>query len=88
MIDMQREPVMISGLVTAVLEAFIMLALQMGWISWDEAQVASFNNFIVALMALGAVIVPLLAAYFARNRVTPVADPRTADGQPAQLVAK
>ena len=85
---MQREPVMLGGLVTAAIEAFIMLALQMGWISWNTEQVASFNNFVVALMALGAVVIPLAVAYFARNRVTPMADPRTVDGKPAEIVAK
>ena len=65
-----------------------MLALQMGWISWDSEQVASFNNFVVAFVAIAVAAVPLVAAYVARNRVTPVADPRTADGKPANLVAK
>lgn len=83
-----REPVLIGGLVVAVLEAFIMMALQMSWISWDTEQVASFNNFVVALIALGAVIVPLAGAYIARARVTPIADPRMGDGDAAVLVEK
>ena len=83
-----REPVMIGGLIVAVLEAFIMMALQMGWLSWDTEQVASFNNFIVALIALGAVIIPLAGAYITRAKVTPLADPRTASGDPAVLLSK
>ena len=83
-----REPVMIGGLIVAVLEAFIMMALQMGWLSWDTEQVASFNNFIVALIALGAVIIPLAGAYIARGKVTPMADPHTASGDPAVLLSK
>ena len=80
----QREPVMIGGLVTAVLEMFIMMAMQMGWITWDTGQLASFNNFIVALVALLVAVVPIGVAYFARKKVTPVADPRAGDG--AKLV--
>lgn len=80
-----REPVMIGGLVVAVLEAFIFMALQMGWITWDTEQVASFNNFVVALIALGAVVIPLAGAYIARAKVTPIADPRDADGNVVRL---
>ena len=83
---MKREPVAIAALVVAVLEMFIMMALTMGWISWDSGQVASFNNFVVALAALGVAVIPLAGAYFARARVTPIADPRGADG--VQLVVR
>ena len=83
---MKREPVALAALVVAVLEMFIMMALTMGWLSWDSGQVASFNNFMVALMALLVVVVPLAGAYFARARVTPIADPRDGDG--VTLVAK
>ena len=77
---MKREPVAIAALIVAVLEMFLMMALTMGWISWDSNQMASFNNFVVALMALLVVIVPMVGAYFARARVTPIADPRDGDG--------
>ena len=83
---MKREPVAIAALIVAVLEMLIMMALTMGWISWDSEQIASFNNFVVALMALLVAVVPLVGAYFARARVTPIADPRDADG--AELIAR
>ena len=83
---MKREPVAIAALVVAVLEMFIMMALTMGWLSWDGNQVASFNNFIVAVAALLVVVVPLVGAYFARAKVTPIADPRDGDG--VQLVVR
>lgn len=70
---------MIGGLVVAFLEMFILMAIQMGWLSWDTQQVASFNNFIVASVALAAVILPLAGAYVARSKVTPIADPRLPD---------
>ena len=77
---MKREPVAIAALIVAVLEMFIMMMLAMGWVSWNTEQVASFNNFIVALAALGVAVIPLAGAYFARARVTPIADPRNGDG--------
>ena len=77
---MKREPVAIAALVVAVLEMLIMMALTMGWVSWNTEQVASFNNFVVALMALLVAVVPLVGAYFARAKVTPIADPRNGDG--------
>ena len=83
---MKREPVAIAALVVAVLEMFLMMALTMGWISWDSSQVASFNNFVVALMALLVAVVPLAGAYFARAKVTPISDPRNAAG--VELIVK
>ena len=85
---MKREPVMLGGLIVAVLEMFILMCIQMGWISWDNEQVASFNNFIVALVALLAVAIPIVGAYIARAKVTPLADPHTLDGEPAELVKR
>ena len=81
-----NEPVMLAATIVAMVEALIIMFVTMGWISWDSAQVASFNNFIVAFVALGAIAVPLGGAYFARKQVTPVANPRNADG--AELVVK
>ena len=82
---MKREPVMIGGLVVAFLEMFILMAIQMGWIGWNSEQVASFNNFIITLVALA---IPIIGAYIARTKVTPLADPHTPDGDPAELVKK
>ena len=77
---MKREPVAIAALIVAMLETFIFMALTMGWITWNTEQVASFNNFVVALMALLVAVIPLAGAYFARAKVTPIADPRDGDG--------
>jgi len=82
---MKREPVVIAGAGTALLEALIVLAVQMGWVSWNSDQIASLNNFIITFVALAALVVPL---YFARARVTPIADPKTADGEAAELVKR
>ena len=78
-----NEPVMVGGLVIALFGAAVLWAMQMGWLDWDSEQLASFNKFIAALVAL---VVPMAVAYFVRKRVTPVANPRNADG--VELVAK
>ena len=80
-----REPVMVGGLVTALFGALILFAMQMGWLDWNAEQLASFNNLIATLVAL---VVPIAVAYFVRAKVTPIADPRTADGDAAVLLLK
>jgi hypothetical protein len=85
---LQREPAVIGGAITTVIETFVLMAIQMGWLNWDSEQIVSFNNFIVAFVPLVGLVAPMVLAYAVRARVTPVSDPRTADGQPANLVAK
>ncbi|NIQ12713.1 MAG: hypothetical protein GWN55_04275 [Phycisphaerae bacterium] len=68
-----------------MLEMLILMLVSLGVIPWNSEQIASVNNFIVAFVALAALVVPM---YLARRVVTPVSDPRLADGQPAQLVKK
>ena len=78
-----REPVLIGGLVVAFFGAFVLFAMQMSWLDWDAEQLASFNNLIAALVAL---VIPVAVAYFVRKKVTPMADPRTPNGDAARLV--
>ena len=80
-----REPVMFGGLIVAVIEMGILMAMQMNWVNWNAEQLASFNNFVIALVALGA---PIVGAYIARRKVTPLADPHTASGETAVLLPK
>ena len=78
-----NEPALIGGLVIALFGAAVLWAMQMGWLDWDSEQLASFNNLVAALVAL---VVPVAVAYFVRKKVTPVANPKSADG--AELVVK
>ena len=78
-----NEPVLIGGLVIALFGAAVLWAMQMGWLDWDSEQLASFNNLVAALVAL---VVPVAVAYFVRKKVTPVANPKSADG--VDLVVK
>lgn len=79
---MKREPVMIGAAVVAFLEMAILMAIQMGWIDWNTQQIASFNNFVISLVALAGLLIPL---FIARSKVTPVADPRLPDDIIEQL---
>jgi len=88
LVKASNEPVMLSGLFITLAESTVLLAIQMGWLTWDSEQIASFNNFVVALIALLAVAIPLTLSWFARGKVTPLSNPKTADGKPAHLVEK
>jgi len=87
---MTREPVLSAQAIAAAVSAVIMLGLGMavslGWINLNDTQMGSIEKFVTALLALVVLVAPqLVAAFWARNRVTPIADPKV-DGQPAALV--
>lgn len=87
---MTREPVLSAQGIAAAVSAVIMLGLGMavslGWIDLNETQMGSIEKFVTALLALLVLVAPqLVAAFWARQRVTPIADPKV-DGQPAALV--
>lgn len=76
----QREPVVIIGAVVAVVQASIGLAVAYGApLSGDQAAA-----IVAACAAAGAFI----QAIIAREKVTPVDDPRAADGSPLVPAAK
>ena len=82
-----REPVMIAAGVTAVMAALGML-VALDVIDLSNTQLASIETFLQALAAVLAVMVPLVAAWLARDKVTPMSDPRTNDGQPGQIIER
>ncbi len=69
-----REPVTIINAITAVIEASITLAIAFG-LELSPAQAGALMAFVVAVGTLIQTVV-------VRSHVTPVADPRAADGQP------
>ena len=88
---MSREPVISAQAIAAAISAVIMLGLGMavslGWISLDGTQMGSIEKFVGALLALAVLIGPqLVAAFWARKQVTPLAAPRTATGEDAVIV--
>jgi len=88
---MTREPVLSAQGIAAAFSAVIMLGLGMavslGWINLNDTQMGSIEKFVTALLALMVLVAPqLVAAFWARRRVTPTAAPKTATGEDAVIV--
>lgn len=88
--DKQPQPVVNSTYVASAVQVMIMaglgMAVQVGWLTLSPEQLGSIENFIKAFLALAVLIAPqIIAAFWARQRVTPIASPRI-DGQPAAIV--
>ncbi len=84
---MQSNPVIsaqaIAAGVSAVIMAFLAMLVSLGVISLDASQMDSVRVFLAAAGALAVIVVPqLVAAFWAKKQVTPLAAPMTADGQP------
>ena len=80
---MKTEPVLTAGAIAGVIMAFLGMAVSLGWLRLDEAQMKAVEAFVLPALAL---IVPIAAAWYARGKVTPVAAPKTAAGEPAAIV--
>jgi hypothetical protein len=67
--------------------AIVAMAASLGWIAINPEQMGAVERALAALGALAVLVVPqILAAVWARNQVTPVANPRTEDGQAGVIV--
>ena len=80
---MNREPVLTAGAVTGIIMAGLFMAVSLGWLHLNETQLGSIETFAGALLAL---LLPVLISLWPRSQVTPVAAPKTADGEPAVLL--
>lgn len=90
---MKNEPVLtytgLGGLVSAVIMMGFAMAVSLGWLTLVPEQMSAIEQFIGAVVALVVVVAPpLVGAVIARNKVTPVSNPRMANGQPAMLVPR
>lgn len=88
--DKQPQPVVNSTYIASAVQVMIMAALgmavQVGWLTLNTDQMGSIENFVKAFLALAVLIAPqIIAAFWARKQVTPLASPRI-DGQPAMIV--
>ena len=88
---MSKEPVISAQAIAAAVSAVIMLGLGMavslGWISLNDTQMGSIEKFVGALLALCVLVGPqLVAAFWARRKVTPLSAPKTATGETAVIV--
>lgn len=75
---MNREPVMTAGTLAGLVAGVIALLIAFG-VGVTPEQQKSILDFIPAVFAFAA---PIVAAYFARKQVTPVADPKNDQGVP------
>lgn len=87
----EPQPVVNSTYIAAAVQAVIMLGLGMavslGWLNLTGDQMGNVEKFVTAVIGLAVLIAPqIIAAFWARKRVTPIASPRLPDGQPAALV--
>ncbi len=87
---MSRDPVLSAQGIAAAFSAVIMLGLGMavslGWINLSETQMGSVEQFVTAVLGLAVLIGPqLVAAFWARRKVTPLAAPKL-NGEDAVLV--
>lgn len=88
---MSKEPVISAQAIAATFSAVIMLGLGMavslGWINLNDTQMGSIEKFVGALLALCVLVGPqLVAAFWARRKVTPLAAPKMPDGGAAVIV--
>lgn len=71
---MNREPLITAAIVTSIIGALITLLKAFG-VPLTADQQAAISSFVV-------LVAPLLMAFFARSKVTPLADPRDEDNHP------
>lgn len=69
---MSNEPLVTAAVIAAVIGAFITLLKAFG-VPLSADQQAAISSFVV-------VVAPLLTAWYARSRVTPLTKPRDEDG--------
>ena len=80
---LESQPVLTAASIAGVIVAGLTMAVSLGWLRLDEAQMQAIQAFILPLLGL---VLPVGAALWARGKVTPLADPHTEDKQPAVIV--
>jgi hypothetical protein len=79
----QTEPVLLAGTITGVIMAGLAMAVSLGWLNLNDGQMKSIETFVVGLLGL---LVPIALAWWARQKVTPLAAPKTKQGEEAILM--
>jgi hypothetical protein len=70
---LKREPVLWQTLILAIINLLVVFDL----VNLTDVQLGAINAGVAAVLG-----------FIVRQQVTPLADPRTRDGQPATLVAR
>ena len=76
---LRREPVAIAGSIVGLIMALIMWLITMGYLDWTHDQVTATEQLIAIAVPL---ILTAIGVILARNRTTPLVDPRDADHEP------
>ncbi len=85
---MKSEPVLVAGGIAGgiilLIVSFLVMMVSLEVWQLTLAQIATIRDFAARLVGLIALIValPVVTAWFARKKVTPLADPRAPDGEP------
>lgn len=84
---MKSEPVLsaqaIAAAVSTTVLAFLAMLVSLGVITLDTKQMGAIEAFLAAMGALAVLVAPqIVAAWWARGKVTPVANPKAANGEP------
>ena len=80
---MKTEPVLTAGAIAGVIMAGLAMAVSLGWLNLADSQMRAIQAFVLPVLGL---VLPIGAALWARGKVTPVASPKTADGQDAVII--
>lgn len=88
---LESQPVLtahgIAALIQTAIVSIITMMASFGWITVNPEQMGAVERTLAAVLALAVAVVPQTAAFvWARQQVTPLADPHTKDKQPAVIV--
>lgn len=88
---LESQPVLsahaIAAAAQAAIVAIVTMLASLGWISVNPEQMGAIERMLAAVGALLVLVVPqTLALLWARQQVTPTANPRTESGEPALIV--
>lgn len=78
------EPVKLAGAIGGALAGVGTIVVALGWVSQAnmDATTGAVVGLVSSVMVLLSIAAPIVTALRARRQVTPLADPRAADGVP------
>jgi len=83
---LESQPVAVAGGAVsgvALIMAGLLMLNSLGVLSLTEAQLDAIKTFLTPAVAVAG---PIIASAWARQKVTPLADPHTEDSEPAVIV--
>lgn len=68
---LREEPVMVGGVVAAIM-SFLAMAVALGWLDIGGEQMDSIKTFLVSFLPLVVVLVTLIGSWYGRQRAVSV----------------